>query len=80
MTINQKPLDGGALAEIDLVEALRFVNEWEVRNSQAVALRVKIFRNYSVEFIEPFLKYHFGSIGVRCEISLSGSIRSNRTF
>src|SRR5580700_4717868 len=48
MTINQKPLDGGPLAEIDLVEALRFVNEWEVRNSQAVALRVKIFRNYSV--------------------------------
>ena len=58
--------------ELDIVEAMRQVNEWESSNSSATPLRIKIFRNYSIEFIEPFLKYYFGTLGLRCEISFNG--------
>jgi FkbH-like protein len=35
-------------------------------------IRIKILRNYSAEFIEPFLKYYFGQIGIDCEVSFGG--------
>ena len=72
MTISQKTFEPASVSDVDLVEALRQVNEWEKSNASATSLRIKVFRNYSIEFIEPFLKYYFSSIGVRCEITLGG--------
>lgn len=58
--------------KLDFVEALRRVNEWEASNTSAKVIRVKVFRNYSAEFIDPFLKYYFGTRGMRCEVDFGG--------
>lgn len=72
MTISHKALTGSLASDPDLVEVVRHVNEWESDAGSAKSFRIKIFRNYSIEFIEPFLKYYFATIGRRCEISLNG--------
>jgi FkbH-like protein len=72
MTIPQTMTEGWPMLKLDFVEALRHVNEWERSNASAKIIRVKVFRNYSAEFIEPFLKYYFGTRGIRCEIDFGG--------
>jgi len=72
MTIPRTRTEGWPMPKLDLVEALRNVNEWEASNRSARAIRVKFFRNYSAEFIEPFLKYYFGTRGMRCAIDFGG--------
>jgi FkbH-like protein len=72
MTISQTMTDGWPMLKLGFVEALRHVNEWEASNASAKVIRVKVFRNYSAEFIEPFLKYYFGMRGIRCEIDFGG--------
>src|SRR5579871_1879662 len=62
----------GLPMKLDFVEALRRVNEWEASNTSAKVIRVKVFRNYSAEFIDPFLKYYFGTRGMRCEVDFGG--------
>jgi FkbH-like protein len=72
MTVPKTTTEALPMLKLDLVEALRSVNEWETSNASAKVIRVKIFRNYSAEFIEPFLKYYFGTRGMRCEIDFGG--------
>src|ERR1700751_3613199 len=72
MIIPQTRTEGWPIPKLDLVEALRNVNEWERGNTPAKIIRVKVFRNYSAELIEPFLKYYFGRRGMRCEIDFGG--------
>src|ERR1700730_18903936 len=72
MTIPQKTSENWPLVSLDAVEALRHVNRWEASDSFIGTVRIKIFRSYSAEFIEPFLKYYFGTLRLRCEVLLSG--------
>jgi FkbH-like protein len=72
MAIPKTTTEGLPMLKLDFIEALRSVNEWEASNTSAKVIRVKVFRNYSAEFIEPFLKYYFGTRGMRCEIDFGG--------
>jgi FkbH-like protein len=56
----------------DVVEALRETNARDAAGQWSGSIKIKIFRNYAAEFIEPFLKYYFSQIGIRCELSFGG--------
>jgi FkbH-like protein len=72
MTIPERTTQDWPIPKLDFVEALRNVNKWEASNTTAKIIRVKVFRNYSAEFIEPFLKHYFATRGMRCEIDFGG--------
>ena len=72
MNIPQQQSETGSATKLELIEALRYLNAWEAANASAEPFRIKFFRNYSAEFIEPFLKYHFARRGLRCEITFGG--------
>ena len=56
----------------DIVDVLREVKLLDEAGKLSRSIRIKFYRNYTVEFIEPFLKYYFGQLGIRCEISFGG--------
>ena len=57
---------------LDVVEALRHVRAREAAGNYAGVIKIKILRNYSAELIDPFVKYYFGQMGLRCDFSVGG--------
>jgi FkbH-like protein len=55
----------------DVVQVLRDNKAFKAMGATK-QIRIKILRNYSAEYIEPFLKYYFGQIGVDCEVDFGG--------
>jgi FkbH-like protein len=72
MRLEQDVSRKGSAAAADIVDVLRQVKLLDDAGKLSKSIRIKFFRNYTVEFIEPFLKYYFGQLGLRCEISFGG--------
>ncbi len=65
--------DGRSLIPLvtDIVQVMR-ENKLFKSDGRTKPLRVRILRNYSAEFIEPFLAYYFHKIGIGCQIEFGG--------
>ena len=55
--------------------ALKLFNEEKA--AQAPEFKVVLLRNYSAEFVEPFLRYYFSRAELRCELQLGGFTADN---
>src|SRR5262249_46677039 len=71
MTVAQRN-SGASHLVFDVVEALRDVRAREAAGQCPKSIKVKVLRNYSAEFVEPFLKYYFARIGIGCTVSFGG--------
>src|SRR6266540_3381018 len=72
MTVAQRTMGAPSHLLFDVVEALRQVRAREAAGPCTKSIRIKVLRNYSAEFVEPFLKYYFGRIGVGCTVAFGG--------
>ncbi len=58
--------------ELDVVAATAAAKERKAAGGLARTIRIRFFRNHSVEMIEPFLRYYFSGIGFDCDIAFGG--------
>jgi FkbH-like protein len=72
MTIAQQHVTTGSHLVFDIVQALRENKARDAAGACTNSIRIKVLRNYSAEFMEPFIKYYFGQIGIASEVSFGG--------
>jgi len=57
----------------DLAEAKRAVSTFDnAEGRPAPEFKIALLRNYSAEFIQPFLRFYFNRAGLRCNLQLGG--------